>query len=54
MRVRERQAVELALRTLTPFALLMPVLVVSRSGLQWWTCTGAAETADLDSSSRVR
>jgi two-component system OmpR family sensor kinase len=28
MRVRERQAVELALRTLTPFVLLMPVLVV--------------------------
>jgi two-component system OmpR family sensor kinase len=28
MRVRERQAVELALRTLTPFVLLMPVLVI--------------------------
>jgi two-component system OmpR family sensor kinase len=28
MRVRERQAVELALRTLTPFVLLMPVLVL--------------------------
>src|SRR5262249_19826667 len=28
MRVRERQAVELALRTLTPFVLLMPMLVV--------------------------
>jgi two-component system, OmpR family, sensor kinase len=28
MRVRERQAVDLALRTLTPFVLLMPVLVV--------------------------
>jgi two-component system OmpR family sensor kinase len=28
MRVRERQAVQLALRTLTPFALLMPVLVI--------------------------
>jgi two-component system OmpR family sensor kinase len=28
MRVRERQAVELALRTLTPFVLLMPILVV--------------------------
>jgi two-component system OmpR family sensor kinase len=28
MRVRERQAVDLALRTLTPFVLLMPVLVI--------------------------
>jgi two-component system OmpR family sensor kinase len=28
MRVRERQAVELALRTLTPFVLLMPMLVI--------------------------
>jgi two-component system OmpR family sensor kinase len=28
MRVRERQAVELALRTLTPFVLLMPMLVL--------------------------
>jgi two-component system OmpR family sensor kinase len=28
MRVRERQAVELALRTLTPFVLLMPMLVM--------------------------
>lgn len=28
MRVRERQAVELALHTLTPFALLMPILVI--------------------------
>jgi two-component system, OmpR family, sensor kinase len=28
MRVRERQAVDLALRTLTPFVLLMPMLVV--------------------------
>jgi len=28
MRVRERQAVELALRTLTPFVLLMPILVL--------------------------
>jgi two-component system OmpR family sensor kinase len=28
MRVREQQAVELALRTLTPFVLLMPVLVI--------------------------
>jgi two-component system OmpR family sensor kinase len=28
MRVRERQAVDLALRTLTPFVLLMPVLVL--------------------------
>jgi len=28
MRVRERQAVELALRTLTPFVLLMPILVI--------------------------
>jgi two-component system OmpR family sensor kinase len=28
MRVRERQAVQLALRTLTPFVLLMPMLVV--------------------------
>ena len=28
MRVRERQAVDLALRTLTPFVLLMPILVI--------------------------
>ena len=28
MRVRERQAVDLALRTLTPFVLLMPMLVL--------------------------
>jgi two-component system OmpR family sensor kinase len=28
MRVRERQAVELALRTMTPFVLLMPMLVI--------------------------
>src|ERR1700761_1231105 len=28
MRVRERQAVELALRTITPFVLLMPMLVI--------------------------
>jgi two-component system OmpR family sensor kinase len=28
MRVRERQAVDLALRTLTPFVLLMPMLVI--------------------------
>ena len=28
MRVRERQAVDLALRTLTPFALLLPILVL--------------------------
>lgn len=39
MRVREQQAVQLALRTLTPFALLMPVLAV----LIWFAVGHALE-----------